>query len=177
MSSPALLSIPLEKLFKAAWNYKTTNDDKQEKLKANIKRNGQVENLIVRDLGNGVFEVVNGNHRLDAMRDLGFEEAVCFNLGSVTEAQAMRVAVETNETRFATNNVRMAELLKELLVDFDADELSETMPFSKDRIEELASSLGFNPDVYVNTGYGEPDDPTPPKTVRCPDCGEEIVIE
>lgn len=176
MNSLGIVSLPLSHLMKAPWNYKTTNEVKQEKLKANIKRNGQIENLIVRDLGDGVFEVVNGNHRLDALRDLGITSAVCYNLGAISEAMAMRIAVETNETRFKSNNIKMAELLKELLTEFDADELSETIPISQERINEMVSSLSFNPDVYINTGYGEPEDEKPPKTVRCPDCGEEIII-
>ena len=63
------IEIPTDKLVKADWNYKTEDQEKQEKLKENIKRNGQIENIIIRELETGFFEVVNGNHRLSVLKD------------------------------------------------------------------------------------------------------------
>ena len=52
------IDISIDKLIKADWNYKTEDTAKQEKLKENIKRNGQIENIIIRELDTGFFEVV-----------------------------------------------------------------------------------------------------------------------
>ena len=63
----------VSKLIKADWNYKTDDEKKLKDLQENFKRNGQVENIIVRELSKGKYEVVNGNHRLDALKNLKFQ--------------------------------------------------------------------------------------------------------
>jgi ParB-like chromosome segregation protein Spo0J len=40
----------ISQLVKADWNYKVDNEALAEKLANNIKRNGQIENIIVREL-------------------------------------------------------------------------------------------------------------------------------
>jgi len=75
------IEIPIDQLIKADWNYKKEHETTKEKLKENIKRNGQIENIIVRRLDSGFYEVVNGNHRFDAIKDLEIETAICYDLG------------------------------------------------------------------------------------------------
>lgn len=97
-------NIPIEKIVKATWNYKYDNSELKEKLKVNIAKNGQIENIIVRTIGDDLFEIVNGNHRYDAFIELGIKEVVCFNVGKISLAQAQQIAIETNETRFESDN-------------------------------------------------------------------------
>lgn len=141
--------LPVEKLVKASWNYKTDDPVLLEKLKANIKRNGQVENIIVRKLDTGFYEVVNGNHRFSALVDLEITEAVVFDLGKISDAQARRIAVETNETKFETDNIKLAEVIKEITEEFvDLDALSETMPYTPEDIDNFNRLLTFDWDQY-----------------------------
>lgn len=158
-------SIPLAQLVPAPWNYKTDNPFLLAKLKANLKRNGQVENLLVRELGNGLYEVVNGNHRYHAMLALGEEEAVCYNFGSISDAQAQRVAIETNETRFVSDDMRLEGLLRGLSEEFEGTDLKSTMPFSSAQWEAM--------DIFIaeaGSGNGEGDgnghDPLAPESMK-----------
>jgi hypothetical protein len=57
---------PRDILIKADWNYKEEDEFISDKLVNNMKRNGQIENIHVRKLNTGFYEVINGNHRLDA---------------------------------------------------------------------------------------------------------------
>lgn len=151
--------LDIKRLVKASWNYKKDDDERKEKLKANIKRNGQIENLIVRPLDTGFYEVVNGNHRYDAMVELGFETVVCYDLGTISDQKAMRIAVETNETKFDTDHMRLAETIKEILTEFEAPDLAETMPYSEKDIENYGKLLDFDweqfnkpPDIEYKDG-------------------------
>ena len=132
-------SIPIEKLVKAGWNYKVDNQELSEKLENNIKRNGQIENVIIRELDTGFFEVVNGNHRLDVLNRLGFGEVYCYNLGNISESQAKRIAIETNETKFTGKIDELAAIMKELSIEFDDIDL--TMPFSDDEMQEMLKEV------------------------------------
>tara|TARA_R100000664_G_C2720663_1_gene114269 strand:+ start:76 stop:723 length:648 start_codon:yes stop_codon:yes gene_type:complete len=140
------IEIPVEKLVKADWNYKTEDPEKQEKLKENIKRNGQIENIIIRELKTGFFEVVNGNHRLSVLKTLNIEKAYSYNLGKISQAQAMRIAIETNETKFETDSIVLAERIKEISAVFDDLEL--TMPYSKQELENFKTLTDFDWNQY-----------------------------
>jgi len=137
--------IQLKKLVKADWNYKDNNDQLTAKLKENIKRNGQIENIIVRLLPTGFYEVVNGNHRLTALQQLNIPSIVAYDLGSIGLAQAQRIAIETNETRFDTNQDQLALCIQEILNDevlnTSIEDLSKTMPFDEKDLQTLLDNL------------------------------------
>jgi hypothetical protein len=136
--------IKITNLVKADWNYKKNDEHKKEKLKENIKRNGQIENIIIRSLDTGFYEVVNGNHRFEALKELGMETAICYDLGNISQRAAMRIAIETNETKFDTDQVSLAELIKEIVEEFPIDELELTMPYSDQDLENYIKLTEFD---------------------------------
>lgn len=137
------VTIPITNLIKAEWNYKYDDEVIKEKLKENIKRNGLIENLIVREIGKDKFEVVNGNHRLDVLQELNYKEVMCYNLGNVPDYVAKRIAVETNETKFVADPNKLFEILKDLTDNIPLDDLLETLPFTSGELESLTSDLDF----------------------------------
>ena len=152
-----MIKIQLDKLKKAKWNYKTENEGLTGKLIANIKRNKQIENLIVREKGKS-FEVVNGNHRLTAMQQLKLKNAWCYNLGKIKDSEAKRIAIETNETKFESDNIKMAEIINDILKDFDISELEKTMPYSEEELKNFNELLEFDWDTFNTDGAtAEPD--------------------
>lgn len=161
--------LKLNQLKKADWNYKEDDKDQMANLVENIKRNNQVENIQVRELGDDKYEIVNGNHRLEAMMLAGFKEAMCYNHGTISLNEAKRIAIETNETRFASNSLKLSEAIKELAEDFDVQELALTLPFTEDEIQGHIDLLDFD-FTDLNTtddGIGEydPDNPETWKTI------------
>ena len=162
----------------APWNYKTDDPDMLEKLKANIKKNGMIENLIVRTLDDGTIEVVNGNHRLQAAIDLGIEKVMVFNLGYISDADAKRIAIETNETRFGVDNEQLSSLLQEINGKYDLEDLAESMPFNAIELEALMNGEMTLTGLTVNLDE-EPEGALPtlpeeePRMHRCPRCGHE----
>ncbi len=156
------MKVPTEKLVLADWNYKTNNEELEKKLAENIKRNGQIENIIVRELDTGYLETCNGNHRVKVMRELGTPEVYCYNLGKISDAQARRIAVETNETKFETDNIRLAEIIKEITEEFvDLDELSKTMPYTHEEIDNFNKLLTFDWEQYQKGSTEGGDDAAP----------------
>jgi DNA modification methylase len=128
---------PRELLVKASWNYKNDSDFTHEKLTNNIKRIGQVENIQVRLLDTGYYEVVNGNHRLDSNDKIGRKFIVAYDHGKITLAEAQRIAIETNETRFGHDPDKLAALIKDLSLSYDMGELETTLPFDSKQVEEM----------------------------------------
>jgi len=142
--------LPLTKLVKADWNYKQDDEELTKKLVENIKRNGQIENLIVRELDTGFYEVVNGNHRFAALGIIGVEKAVVYDLGKVSQSEAYRLAIETNETKFLADHVKLAKLVKDMSADFTLEDLVQTLPYSPQEIDNYIKMSDFNWDEYNN---------------------------
>ncbi len=136
--------VPVADLHEAEWNYKTNDEFMQERLRENIKRNGQLENLIVRVREAGGYEVVNGNHRLREFKALNYGKLMVCNLGAITQAQAERVAIETNETRFASDELKLGEALKRIKLEFSTEELERTLPMTGERISDLVGMTNFS---------------------------------
>lgn len=142
-ATKGFMEISVKKLKPAEWNYKKDDDEKALKLLSNIKRNGQLENIIVRDIGRGKFEVVNGNHRLPVFKELGIDPMV-FNLGKITQAEAERIAIETNETRFETDHIALAERIAGLMDEWSIEDLAATMPYTEEELDGMAKLLDFD---------------------------------
>ncbi len=135
---------PIDLLVRADWNYKTDDEVKSQKLRNNIKRIGQVENIQVRKLETGYYEVINGNHRLDNLIELGKAFVVAYDHGNISLSEAKRIAIETNETRFESDHLKLAELFSDIKLDFDIPDLVDTMPFDEIEIENFQNLLDFN---------------------------------
>lgn len=136
--------ISVDKLVKADWNYKADNEEMKLKLKANISRNGLIMNLNVREIGGGKYEVIDGNHRLEAVRELGLPNVMACNHGKMSTKRAKRLAVEINETLFEAGQMGLGEIVVDLTKHFGVDDLIETLPFSKSEVENFQEMVGFD---------------------------------
>lgn len=149
--------IDITELHQCTWNYKKFNDSAlQAKLVANIEKNGQIENLITYEDEHGQIIIANGNHRYLALQELQFTHAECYHLGKMTEAQAKRIAVETNETKFETDKNKLAELVDTLVGAFE--DFDETNPFDEKEMNVFANMLKDD-EILV-------DDETPKKPAK-----------
>jgi len=148
-------TIPIDKLVAADWNYKEDNDhtrETQEALVENLKRNGQIENILVRDLPNDMHEVINGNHRLKAFKKAGITEAVVFDFGEIPLKAAQRIAIETNETKFPANDIKLGMLIESIAEEYSLDDLRETMPYDLEELEAYKNMSNFDWDAMPAAG-------------------------
>lgn len=129
--------LKIDQIVKAAWNYKSDDKEMLEKLVRNIHENGLIQNLIVRELETGAYECVNGNHRLDALNALKYDDVMVFNLGKVTDAKAKRIAIETNEVSFDNDMLRLADTLRDITKEFDVESMLQTLPYSEKQLNKL----------------------------------------
>lgn len=151
---------PVKALRLADWNYKVEDEEMTEKLIANLKRNGQVESILVRDLPDKTFEVVNGNHRLVAFQRLGVKDVMCFHLGDYDVKDAQRLAIEVNETGFDASYPALAKLISDIAGGADASsdiiaDLEETMPFHHDQLTDFIKLADVNWDTQFAAPEGD----------------------
>lgn len=157
------VEIPIEKLVKADWNYKEEDQFMQERLESNLKLNDQIENIIVRELDTGFYEVVNGNHRYEAMKSLEFTTVVAYNLGKISDAKAQRIAIATNETKFKADQGKFINLINSLIDEYSIEELAKDMPYSPEEMENYKNLVNFDWSNPVGVGSDIENDPTSQK--------------
>lgn len=155
------VELSVSKLSKAPWNYKKEDEFLQHQLQENLKKNGQLENVIVREMPDKTYEVVNGNHRYEAIKTMGWKKIIAYNLGKISESEAQRIAVVTNETKFQTDQVKLAGLMKQLQEEYSASELAKDMPWTEEQISNFAKLTDFNWEnpTMPPSGAGANDDP------------------
>lgn len=161
--------VEIKNIIKAEWNYKEDDHEKAEKLLNNIQENGQLENIIVRELGDGRLECVNGNHRLDVFKELGYEKVIVCNLGSISLKKAQKIAIQTNETKFENNSLKLAETISNITEEFSIEEMVSTMPYTQEDIDNFRSIADFDFNDYAgnvpaSVETQSEDKPTPPKS-------------
>lgn len=114
------------------------------KLKENIKRNGLILNLVVRELDTGFYEVLDGNHRLQVARDLGLGMAHVYNMGKITDSKAQRLALEINENTFEHDPLKMGRLMAGLKDSETFEDLAETLPWKREELDNFANMTEFD---------------------------------
>lgn len=129
--------LPLDQLSEAPWNPNVMDPSTLTKLKVSIRRFGQVQNLVVRPIPNG-FEVINGNQRLKAYRDLNLPTAPCVVV-PLGDADARLLAQTLNRLQGEDDLGLRAELLRDVLKVIPEEEVLALLPETAASLRILAS--------------------------------------
>jgi ParB-like chromosome segregation protein Spo0J len=136
-----------------------------ERIKASLARFGQRYPAVLRD---GIM--IAGNHRLQAMRELGWTHIICCDADDLTEDEARAFALADNRSSdVATYNL---DDLETELARLD-DELRLAAGYTPDDLADLMAGLDNAP----VPGF-TPDDGDQPRldqrnAIQCPNCAFE----
>ncbi len=105
-------------------------------IRCSLKEHGQVETLLVRA---GHNYVISGNGRLEIMRELGWKTVYC-NVIELNDKQAKRLSIRMNRSGELAqwDEIELAKQIKEAM---DEGEKSDSLGFSKDESDKLATKL------------------------------------
>ena len=144
-----IVEMDIKDLIKANWNYKTEGTEEQiSKLMNSIDQDNSIGVLAVRELDKK-FEVIDGNHRLEAIKRLGWEKVPCENFGPISKANAITIARRRNHAWFEDDVLKYAEIFKkDVLSEFSIDDLEAFMPDNKEEMEILLKLDEFDFDQY-----------------------------
>ncbi len=116
---------------------KKFNPEKLEDLKNSIKGKGMIQPIVVRPVEDG-FELIAGERRFRAVKDLGYEEIPAI-VKKVGDADSLEMALIENIQREELNPIEEANAYKELMEQFK---------FSQ---EEISKAVGKNSSTVSNT--------------------------
>ena len=75
--SPDIVHLPLDQLREAPWNANQMAPPLLAKLERSVERFGLTGVLVVRPIGDGLYQVLSGNQRHQVLRKLKWKSAPC----------------------------------------------------------------------------------------------------
>lgn len=135
-----VVELPLEQLREASWNPNAMDEAMLSRLRRSIDRFGVVQNLVVRALPDATYEVLSGNQRLGALREMGVSVAPCV-IVDLDHSKARLLAQVLNRVQGEDDLGLKAEMVRDVLKTIPQSEVLSLLPESAASLESL-SSLG-----------------------------------
>ena len=134
------IDIPVDELHEAPWNPNVMDDAMLSRLRESLQRFDLVENLVVREVEETCYEVLNGNQRLRVLREGGWGQVPCVVV-DVDDSRARLLSQALNRIQGEDDLGLKAEVLRQVLKDLSEDEVVAVLPETSQSLEAL-SSLG-----------------------------------
>jgi hypothetical protein len=128
------------------WNYNTQPDAMFTKLAESLRTFGFVQPVVVRQ-DEGAWQIINGEHRWRAAKLLGMTEIPVRDLGVLDDAKAKQLTIILNELGGTPDQVRLAELLRDINLDVNIDDIIKVMPFPDFETRLLIDAVDFHFDT------------------------------
>lgn len=142
--------LDVDKIRPNPWNPNVQDAFMYDRQKASIHTYGFAQPIIVRLAADGEYEIIDGEHRWRAAKELGMKQIPAWDLGKVTDTEAKQLVEVFIHLRGNPDLVAEAKLIRSL-VDEDGlsvDVLAESLPFTTDQLGDLYKSLDFDWDQY-----------------------------
>ena len=121
------------------------NAKEYEKIKNSLRIAGQISPVIVRELEDGTYEIINGYHRWEAMKELGYTEIEIKNLGKIDFDLAVSRALLTEDTKVPIDNIELAELLKRVVtLEKTVEYWADILPYEPETIQAKIDMVNFD---------------------------------
>lgn len=154
-----LIDIPIDELVPNPWNPNVVDAEGMAKIEASLNELDMVDPIKVRELPNGNFEIIGGQHRTEILRRRGETSVPAINLGAISDATAKKITLIDNGRYGHDDASLLGSLLKEIeaevgsldflpYTDSDLKHLREVEEFDIDSIDEPAG--------YEDADYGDP---------------------
>jgi len=143
--------VPLESVKPNAYNPKKHYDSTPEgrnqfaRVFKSMKQHKQVEPIIVRELKDGTLEIVNGFHRYEAAKKLGWVDIWVNNLGKIGSKKAKALAIATEDAKIPLDRVELAKLVSEIMGD---PSMIDELIYTEEEIKQMQDMLKFNWEEY-----------------------------
>lgn len=164
--------VPVESIRPMDWNPNSLPLKKYNHLKREIVRVGIVRPIITNLAG----DIINGEHRWRAAREMGFSEVPIVRL-DVDEATAKTLSVNLNAIHGEMDQDKLAMLVAGLEVVFPKDDLLEILDYTEQDMAKLLDSTNRDKGALRELPPGpKPNPPLEDKPLeegwcQCPSCG------
>jgi ParB family chromosome partitioning protein len=133
-----VVDIQIIRLREAPWNANRMVDAMVSHLKESLNVYGIVNPLVVRPLDKSKYEVLSGNQRLKAIRDLGYQSAPCVVV-NLNDDEAKLLAQALNNIHGNDDLGIKGNLLKQLLASIPKGKILSVLPETNESLMSLST--------------------------------------
>ena len=116
------------------------DENTMDRLRESLRRYSLVQNLVVRPLDDGTYEVLSGNQRHRILKELGFETVPCAVV-DLDDAHARLLAQALNHVHGEDDLGLRAEAVREILKRIPQEQVLAILPETSSNLSAL-STLG-----------------------------------
>jgi hypothetical protein len=166
--TPDFLTLDPRAIQPNPWNANVVSHENEEKLRASIERHGMFKPVLVRELPDGTFQSIGGQHRAEQAIELGYVGIPVINLGPISDEQAKEISLADNARYGIDDTLRLSELL----ADLDTSAIENFMPWTNRDIAAMTASLSVDIDDLdldeptIPDDEDEPEETPAPKSVK-----------
>lgn len=142
-----VVRVPIGEVHPNDWNPNEQTPFIFEKEKQSILKHGFLDPIDVRSVakeGQRVYEIVDGEHRWRAAKELGMTEIPVNDFGNVDIDTAKQLTIIRNETRGQARRDKLAQLIQDLSLNMSIEDLKLNLPFAEPEIDSLLSEGSIN---------------------------------
>jgi ParB-like chromosome segregation protein Spo0J len=140
-----LEELPPGLLLPNPWNTNHLTPEAELKLENSLRRRGMFKPVVVRQLADGEYEILGGQHRAMIAARMGMTTVPIFNLGAVDDQAAQEIGVLDNSRYGQDDATALSRLLNELgspaelatFMAFDTSELDAIHKLSTIDLDRL----------------------------------------
>lgn len=122
-----------------------------DKLKNNIKKNGQLKNIVVIKVKKG-YEILDGSVVFKILNELKYKEILCCVCKDVKNKDLL--SLELN-IKFKDDYVKLSKKIKNILEEEEEQKVSLTTRFKKEELRLYSKLLNFDFKKYNINMYNE----------------------
>ncbi len=135
-----VITIPIDNLVPNPWNPNKQTDFMFDHELHSIKKFGFIDPVTARRLKGSSFEIIDGEHRWRAAKQLGFKEISINNLGKVEDADAEQLTLILNELKGTADRDLVAELLQRIKKHVPLEEMIKNLPMAESEMHSLLAN-------------------------------------
>lgn len=124
------------------WNPNEQSEEIFRKEVASIKELGMLGSILVRETG-GIYQILDGEHRWKACKELGYTEIPVESIGEVPDKDAKLLTILLNNLHGKDSLEKRAKILEEL----ETGQL-QLLPFTEEEIENEKALFKFDFSQY-----------------------------
>ena len=148
--------VDINSIFANKWNPNNQSDLVFKSLVNSIKTIGFTVPILVRQIENGCYEIIDGEHKWKGAQELGYKEVLIADMGVVEDSLAKTLTITMNNVRGQDDILKRAELLKQIKESNQPD-LFGLLPMQEKELEEQMALLDFDFSQYEKGEVGEED--------------------
>ena len=163
-AKPTLKSLPLHKFIRGKYQPRIEFEESAIlELADSIKKNGLLQPIVARPLGNDSFEIIAGERRWRAAQKAGLKKIYCL-VNTYTDEQAAGASIVENLNRKDLNPIEEAKAYQRLIDEFNYrhEEVAATLGKSRTKITNSLRLLNITkklqnrrPNGQLSEGHGK----------------------